>query len=154
MDKSATAVSNLQKAPQNVPMHCCIISTLVSIPEGPSTSSTSSSCPIVIVPELAIPTDACLECINRPGGGKDYICCLCSFHHTNYDCILTHISKHLDVTIGCLGCRKGFQNMASLCIQEERFIRFKLLHPPRNSEFLSSCFVYDPCAMAQPLIYE
>ena len=114
-DESATMVSDPQEAPQNVPKHHCIIPTPVPTPEGPSTSSTSSSCPIVIVPELAIPTDACHKCINRPDGGKDYHCCLCSFHHTNYDCILTHIRKHLDVTIGCPGCGKGFQNVVSLC---------------------------------------
>ena len=113
-DKSTTMVSDPQEAPQNIPKHCHIVPTLVPTPEGPSTSSTSSSCPIVIVPELAITTDACPECINRSDGGKDYHCHICSFHPTNYDCILTHIRKHLDVTLGCPGCAKGFQNAASL----------------------------------------
>ena len=114
-DKNATMISDPQEAPQNVPKHCHIIPTPVPTPEGPSTSSTSSSCPIVVVPELTIPMDACPEHINRTDGGKDSHCHLCSFHHTNYDCILTHNRKHLHATIGCPGCGKGFQNAAFLC---------------------------------------
>ena len=29
--------------------------------------------------------------------------------------MLTHIRKHLDLTIGCPVCSKGFQNAAFLC---------------------------------------
>ena len=112
--RSAKTVLDPQEVPQNIPKHHCIVQTLVPTLEGPSTSSTSSSCPIDVVPELTIPTDACLEHTNRPGGCKDYHCCLCSFHHTSYDCILTHMRKHLDVSIGCPGCGKGFQNAVSL----------------------------------------
>ena len=53
------------------------------------------------------------EQINQLGGVKDYKCVLCTFHHTNKDCILTHICKHLDIIMGCPVCGKGFQNVAS-----------------------------------------
>ena len=113
-DEGVTMVPDPQETPQNVPMHHLIISTFIPTSEVASPSSTSSSWPGVVVPELTIPADAYPEHKNRHGGGKDYLCHLCSFHHTNYDCILTNIRKHLDLTIGCPGCRKGFQNAASL----------------------------------------
>ena len=85
-----------------------------SSPLCPSPSAKSTSLPTVIVPELVIPAEGQPEQINQPGGGKEYKCQLCTFHHTNKDCILTHIRKHLDITIGCPICGKGFQNVASL----------------------------------------
>ena len=124
-DKSATMISDPQEAPQNVLKHCCIVP--VPILDVPSTSSTSSSYPIVMVPELTFPTDAYPECINRPGGGKDYLCCLCSFHHTNYDCMLTHIRKHLNITIRCPGCGQGFQNAASFCKHRKKTHQIQIL---------------------------
>ena len=83
-------------------------------PSRPSPSDTSTSFPIVVVPEVVIPEEAYPKHVNRLGGGKDYICHLCSFQHTNYDCLLTHIHKHLSITIGCPSCGHGFQNAASL----------------------------------------
>ena len=79
----------------------------------PSTGSTSF--PVVVVPKLAIPAEVYPEHLNRPGRGKDYLCCLCHFRHSNLDCFLTHIRKHLEVTIGCPVCGRGYQNTASLC---------------------------------------
>ena len=83
-------------------------------PSCPIPSDTSTSFPIVVVPELAVPPHAQPEQLNQPGGGKEYQCQMCTFHHTNKDCMLTHIHKHLDITGGCPMCGKGFQNAASL----------------------------------------
>ena len=63
-----------------------------SVSTMPSTSSISF--PVVVVPKLAIPADAYPDHLNRPDGGKDY---LCHFTHSNLDSILTHIRKYLDV---------------------------------------------------------
>ena len=68
----------------------------------------------VVIPELTIPHEAMLEQINQLGGVKNYQCQLCTFVYTNKDFMLTHICKHLDITIGCPMCGKGFQNTASL----------------------------------------
>ena len=70
--------------------------------------------PVVAVPELAIPAEAYPVWLNRPGGGKDYLCHLCHFRHSNLDCILTHIRKHLGITIGCPICCRGYLNATSL----------------------------------------
>ena len=53
-----------------------------------STTSLSASTdvtmlPVVVVPELVIPAEAYAEQINRPGGGKDYLCHLCLYRHSN-----------------------------------------------------------------------
>ena len=72
-DKSVTMVSGPQEAPQDVWKCCHIVPTLAPILDVPSTSSTSSSYPFAMVPELVIPTDAYPKCINRPGGSKDYL---------------------------------------------------------------------------------
>ena len=82
---------------------------------SPLPSTSSISLPVVVVPELAIPVEEYPEHINRPSGGKDYLCHLCPFRHSNLDSILTHIRKHLDVIIGCPICCRGYQNAASLC---------------------------------------
>ena len=76
-------------------------------------STEAETLPIVVVPELAVQAEAYPECLNRPGGGKDYLCCLCLFRHSNLDSILTHVRKHLEFTIGCPVCGKGYQNAAS-----------------------------------------
>ena len=108
---------------------CQISLTLISQPEvtskpssspNPDPSEKSSSLPVVVVPELFIPAEAQPEQINQPGGGKDYKCQLCTFHHTNKDCILTHVGKHLDITIGCPMCSKGFKNVSSLCMHGKK----------------------------------
>ena len=79
----------------------------------PSTSSTAST-PTVIVPKPAIPVDAYPECLNKPGRGKDYLCKMCHFLHSNLDSILTHDRRHLDIIVGCPICGRGYQNLASL----------------------------------------
>ena len=116
-------VTESQNAPVSIPKHCHIIPTLVHSSDSPvpSTSSTSSdpstrlvSYPVVVVPELAIPAETYPEHLNRPGRDKEYLCHLCAFKHSSLDCILTHIRKHLDITIGCPICSKGYQNVASL----------------------------------------
>ena len=59
---------------------CCHITpTLIS----QLLSTSLISLPVVVVPELAIPPEAYPECINRPSGGKNYLCCLCPFRHSN-----------------------------------------------------------------------
>ena len=115
----ATALVSQETSPK----HCCIVPTSIQPPESfplPSSppsagpSDKSASYPTLIVPELAIPMEAQPEEINQPGGGKEYQCQLCTYHHTDKDCMLTHIRKQLDITIGCPMCGKGFQNTASL----------------------------------------
>ena len=95
---------------------CHYVSTTLisqSISTKLSTSSTASS-PVGVVPELAIPAEAYPEHLNRPGRDKDYLCQLCCFSHSNLDSILTHVMKHLDITIGCPVCGRGYQNAVSL----------------------------------------
>ena len=85
-----------------------------SAPPLLSTSSSSSSLPskassypVLVIHELAIPVEVYSECVNWPSS-KDYLCCLCTMWHSNLNCILTHIQRHLIITIGCPACRKGF----------------------------------------------
>ena len=80
----------------------------------PITSSSIPNLPSIIEPELAVPMYALPEWINHPGGHKDYKCQTCAFQHTNRDCMLTHIWQHLEISVGCPMCCKGFQNVASL----------------------------------------
>ena len=122
--ESLAMLMESQDVPMSIPKHHCIIPTVVHSFDSTvlSTSSTSSdlstrlvSYPVVVVPELTILAKAYPEHINRPGRGKEYLCYLCTFRHSNLDCILTHIRKHLDITIRCPVCSKGYQNAASLC---------------------------------------
>ena len=83
-------------------------------PSGILSSSASPPLPIVVVPELAISPYAHPEQINLPGHRKDYKCQLCSFQNTNRDCMLMHIHQHLEISIRCPICGKGFQNVALL----------------------------------------
>ena len=99
--------------------HWCITPTLVGPLSSISCSSSLPSTsvvafPVVVVPEQAIPAEAYQEQINRPSGGKDYLCHLCPFRHSNLNSILTHVRKHLEITIGCPVCGKSYQNTASL----------------------------------------
>ena len=112
-DKVTTMTPGPQEAPQDGSKHHCIIPTLGPTLDVPLTSSTSSY-PIAVVPELMILAEAIHDHINRPSGCKDFLCHLCSFQHTNYNCMLTHVRKHLNITIRCPGCGQGFQNAASL----------------------------------------
>ena len=68
----------------------------------------------IVVPGLANLADAYPESINRPGRGEDYLCQLCHFSHKNLDSILTHVRRHIDITVGCPVSGKGYQNVASL----------------------------------------
>ena len=98
--------------------HCWITPTLVESSSSTIASSLSTKAetlPIVVLPELLILAEAYPECLNRPGGGEDYICHLCLFRHSNLDTILTCVRKHLEVIIRCPVCGKGYQNAASLC---------------------------------------
>ena len=91
---------------------------IIPMPISPTTSRSSSllsQLPILVVPKLVIPAYALPEQINCPRGCKNYKCQLCAFQHTNRDCMLMHIQQHLDISIRCPMCRKGFQNVASLC---------------------------------------
>ena len=107
----------------SIPKHHCVVPILVHSSDSPvlSTSSTSSnpstrsvSYLVVVVPELTRLAEAYPEHLNRPDRGKEYLCHLCAFRHSNLDSILTHIRKHLDIMIGCPVCGKGYQNVASL----------------------------------------
>ena len=96
------------------PSKCCRIIPM-PIPAATSRASSSpSKLPLVVMPELAVPVHAFPEQINCPGGHKDYKFQLCDFQHTNKDSMLTHIWQHLEISIGCPMCGKGFQNVASL----------------------------------------
>ena len=77
---------------QEVPKHCCIVPTSIQPPEStplpssppsPGPSNKSTSYPTLINPELAVPTEAQPKQLNQPGGGKEYQCQVCNFHHTN-----------------------------------------------------------------------
>ena len=85
--------------------------TLVSLSTSaqPSTSSIQplSTDPAtfratVVMSRLAILADAYLKCLNRPGGGNDYLCQVCHVSQTNLDSILMHVSRHLDIIVGHL----------------------------------------------------
>ena len=72
------------------------------------------STPIFVVPKLAIPADAYPDHLSKPGRGKDYLCQLCCFSHSNSDLILNHVRRHLDIMVGCPICSRGYQNVVSL----------------------------------------
>ena len=96
---------------------------IIPLQISPPTSGPGSlppQLPVVVVPELAILAYVLPEWINCPGGCKDYKCQLCAFQHTNRDCMLTHIWLHLDISIRCIMCRKGFQNVTSLHKHEKK----------------------------------
>ena len=119
-----TKVSNI---PVLVSKHHHISTTLISLSISTKLSTSSiTSFPVLVVPELAIPAEAYPECLNRPDGGKDYLCHLCCFTHSNLDSILTPVRKHLDVTIGCPVCSRGYQNMTFLCKHGRDVHNFKL----------------------------
>ena len=58
-----------------VPISKChgITTTVISLSVSATPSTSAISFPVVVVPKLAIPGEAYLECLNRPGGGKDYL---------------------------------------------------------------------------------
>ena len=81
-DRGATMAPDPQEALLDSSKHCHIIPTPAPILDVPLTSSTSSY-PIAVVLELVILAETNPEFINRPSGGKDYLCHLCSFQHTD-----------------------------------------------------------------------
>ena len=85
---SALPKTKLSKTSDDFPSHC-IIPTSVGLSSSVSTKSSLSSTSVVVGPELAIPAEAYPEWINRPGGGKEYLCHLCQFRHSTLDSILT-----------------------------------------------------------------
>ena len=120
VDESEAMVSDPQEVtPSIVIPKCCWISlTPIQSPKSPKPSSgpstKSATYPILVVPKLTIPAEAHPKQLNQLGGGKEYQCQLCTFHHSNLNCILTHVRKHLVITIGCPMCGKRFQNAVSL----------------------------------------
>ena len=100
---------------------------IIPVPIATTTSKSSSlpsKLPVVVVPDLVVLAHALPEWINCPGGCKDYKCQLYAFQHTNRDCMLMHIQQHLEISIGCPMCGKGFQNVASLCKHGKKSILF------------------------------
>ena len=84
-----------------------LTSSVQSLSTGPATALAT-----IVVPDLAILADAYPECRNRPGRSKDYLCQISCFSHRNLDSILTHVRRHLDITVACPVCGKGYQNAA------------------------------------------
>ena len=113
----ATVSDSQEMTPPSIviPKHCQIALASIQSPKSPILSSSSSSpgpsskspsYPTLVVPDLTKPAEAQPKRPNEPGGGKEYWYQLCTSCHSNLDCILTHIKKHLDFTIGCLFCGK------------------------------------------------
>ena len=121
---SSSSAPYVVKMTETPSKQCHIVPTLLqpstesfSLPDNPPSPGLfvkPVSFLTVVVPKLAILPEAMPEQIDQQGGVKGYQCQLCTFIHTNRDCILTHICKHLNITIGCPMCGKGFQNVASL----------------------------------------
>ena len=110
-----TSKIKISNIPVPVSEHCRVSTTLISLSvSAKSSTSSTAAFPVVVVPELVIPAEAYPECLIRPGAGKDYLCQLCHFSHSYLHSILTHVRKHLDITIGCPVCSRGYQNAASL----------------------------------------
>ena len=115
-DEETTLQKNKTSAESSPSPKChCITLILISPSVSAMSSTGSTSFPVVVVPKLSIPAEAYSEHLNRPGGSKDNLCYLCPFRHTNLYCILTHVRKHLEITIGCPICSRGCQNATSLC---------------------------------------
>ena len=90
----------LEGTDPEVSQHCQILPIHIK-PSSPSIQLSSEMLPVVVVPDLLILAEVYPEHLNRPGEGKDHLCCLCSFRHSNMDAILMHIRKHLEVVVGC-----------------------------------------------------
>ena len=96
---------------------------IILTPIFPTTSrsgSLPSQLPTVDFPKLVIPAYALPEQTNCPRDHKDYKCQLYAFQHTNKDCMLMHIWQHLEISIRCPMCGKGFENVASLHKHREK----------------------------------
>ena len=102
-----------------VPVSKCrwVTTTLMSPSASamPSTSSHTIHSHCCCMLELAILADAYPEHVsNMPGRGKDYLCQMCCFSHSNLDSILTHVRRHLDIMVGYPVCIRGYKNVTSL----------------------------------------
>ena len=102
----------------------------------PTTSSSVQNLPSTVVPKLAVLAYTLPEWISFPGGWKDYKCQICAFQHTNRDCMLTHIWQHLEISVGCPMCGKGFQNAASLCKHGQKVHSIKIVEVLCNPNFI------------------
>ena len=109
--RASTSTTDLESSPAK--WHKIMSTPLPA--KGSDTSSESSKFPSIVVPKLAVPMHALPEQINHQGDHKYYKYQICVFQHTNIDCMLMHIWKHLELSVRCLMCGKGFQNAASLC---------------------------------------
>ena len=111
----STSSPSILKPAEPPTKHHCMFPTSSPLPATPpSPGPLVNPFLMVVVAELAIPLDVMPEQTNLPGGLKNYQCQLCTFTHTYRDCMLTHIQKHLNITISCPISRKGFQNATSL----------------------------------------
>ena len=109
--------------PKVIPSKCQrIMPTLM-----PTTNSSIPNLPSIIVPKLVVLMYALPEQINHPGGHKNYKCQICAFQHTNRDSMLTHFQQHLEISVGCPMCGKGFQNAASLCKHGQKVHSIKIV---------------------------
>ena len=89
-DESALPQAKASKVSEVVQHHCITPTPVELLSSTIASSSTEvETLPIVVVPELAVPAEAYPEHLNRPGGGKDYLCHLCLFRHSKLDSILT-----------------------------------------------------------------
>ena len=116
-DKSVPPKAQAPKVSKNF-QHHQITPTMVessSSITALSSPTEAETFPVIDVPELAVPAEAYPEHLNRPGGGKDYLCCPSVFRHCNLVSILSHVRNHLEIITGCPFCGKGYQNTASLC---------------------------------------
>ena len=97
--------------PEGTPAKWCKITPMPLLVK----SHTVSKLPSIVVPKLVVLTHALPEQFNCPGDCKHYKCWICVFQHTNRDCMLMHIWQHLELSVGCPMCGKGFQHAAYLC---------------------------------------
>ena len=88
-DESLTTAMESQEATMSTPKCHHITPALVWSSDSPMpfTSSTSSdpstkstSYPVVVLPEFAIPAETYPKHLNQPGGSKEYLCHLCIFN--------------------------------------------------------------------------
>ena len=66
---------------------------------------------------------------------------LCTFQHSNLNCILTHIRKHLNIMIRCPGYGKGYQNAASLCKHGREVHKIQIVASAEEHWIPMTCFL-------------
>ena len=111
--ESLTLAMESQDIPMSTPKCCHITPTPVQSSDSlmPFSSSTAlgpptkaASYPVVVVSKLEIPAGAYPKHLNWHGGSKEYLRHLCTFRHSNLDCILAPSRKYRDIRIGCPVC--------------------------------------------------